>query len=181
MRTFSSSASNENAFEVDHKMDGKISNVVPFDLYSFPAYVFAIEKATNKSVPIIAFAVGEGPENVVLSSTHMSAFNNFIYDSGTGPTTVSVESSVVLMEATRSQLARAFTLCMFIVNWASTIGSVYITLLVLVGTGKMDSTVVFLPVTLVLTIPTLRSLHVGSPPFGIYIGEYRIVISWFWD
>ena len=162
-------------------MDYQVPNAVPFDLYYFAASAFVIDKATNKSVPMFVFAAGNGPENFVVSSTNTSTLSNFTYNSGTGPTTVPVESSVVQMIVKRSQLAQAFTLCMFIVNWALTIGSVYITLLVLVGTGKMDSTVVLLPVTLVLTIPTLRSLYVGSPPFGIYIGEHRIVTFWVWE
>ena len=162
-------------------MDYKNPTVVPFDPYFFTASAFVIEKATNKSVPIVAFAAGDGPENFVVSFANTSTYSNFTYDSGTGPTTVPVESSVVWIGAKRSPLARAFTLCLFIVNWALTIGSVYITLLVLVGTGKMDPAVLLLPVTLVLTIPTLRSLYVGSPPFGIYIGEYQVVISLLWD
>ena len=181
MQTFSSSVSTISTFEVDHRMDYQIPNAVPFDPYFFTASAFVIEKATNKSVPIVVFAAGDGPENFVISSTNTSTRSNFTYDSGTGPTTVSVESSVVFMMVKRSLLAQAFTLCMFIVNWALTISSVYITLLVLIGTGKMDSTVVLLPVTLVLTIPTLRGLYVGSPPFGIFLGEYWVVISWFWD
>ena len=162
-------------------MDLQFRDTVPFDSYGFSASAFVIEKATNKSVPIVAFAAGNGPQNFVVSSTGMPAQSMFTYDSGTGPITALVDSRIVWIKAKRSRLAKAFTLCLFIVNWALTVGSVYITLLALVGTGKMDPAVILLPVTLVLTIPTLRNLFVGSPPFGIYIGEYRIGISWFWD
>ena len=162
-------------------MDLQTRNAVPFDWYISSVSMFVIEKATNKSVPVVAFAAGDGPENFVVSSVSEPTKSNFTYDSGTGRTTVEVESSVVWVEARRSQLSQAFTLCLFIVNWALTVGSVYITLLALVGTAKMDPAVLLLPVTLVLTIPTLRSLYVGSPPFGIFIGEYRVFVSWFWD
>ena len=160
-------------------MDLQYRDVVPFDSYFFTASVFVIEKATNKSVPIAAFAAGDGPDNFVVLSSNIPTTNNFTYNPGTGPTTVTVESSLIAMEAKRSQLAEAFTLCLFIVNWALTLGSVYITFFALIGTRRMDPSVLLLPVTLVLTIPTLRELYVSSPPFGIYIGEHQVVISRF--
>ena len=155
--------------------------MAPFDSYIFTASVFVIEKATNKSVPIIAFAAGEAPDNFIVFSSETSTTSNFTFDSGTGPTTTAVESSVVDMEARRSQLAQAFTMCLFLANWALTIGSVYIALVALVGTEKTDAAVLLLPVTIVLTIPTLRDLYVGSPPFGIYLGMYKVAVSEFWD
>ena len=166
---------------MEHGLDFGYRDEAPFDSYNFHASVFVIEKATNKSVPIVAFAAGEGPENFIVLSTNEPTESFFTSDNGTGPNTVLVESSVVSVVVKRSQFARAFTLCLFLVNWALTVGSVYITLLVLVRTGKMDPAVVLLPVTLVLTIPTLRNLYVGSPPFGIYIGEYWVVVSWTGD
>ena len=183
MRTFSSSIDTICSFEVDPKMDLQTWNAVPFDWYSPVAPVFVMEKATNEcvSVPTLSSDAGNGPENFVVSSTYVPTKSSFTYDSGTGPNTVEVESSVVRVEARRSQLSQAFTLCLFIVNWALTVGSVYITLLALVGAGKMDSAVLLLPVTLVLTIPVLRGLYVGSPPFGIFIGECRAFVSWVWD
>ena len=180
MRTFSSSIGATCTFEKNHDIDISYQGAIPFDWYGFGASILVMEKATNKSVPITAFAVIGRLDNFVASSTEIPTQSKFTYDSGTGTTTVLVESSVISVVVERVQLAKAFTACLFIVNWALTIGSVYITLLTLVGTGKMDPAVVLLPITLVLTIPTLRGLYVGSPPFGTYIGEYRVVKSWFW-
>ena len=165
-------------FNGKHGLDFLYRDTVPFDWYGFDANAFVIEKATNKSVPIVAFAASEGPNNFIVYSTSGHTKSRFTYDSGTGPTTLLVDSSVVSVQVKRSPITRAFTLCLLVVNWALTVGSVYITLLALVGTGKKDPAVVLLPVTLVLTIPTLRGLYVGSPPFGVYIGEYRVVSSW---
>lgn len=162
-----------NVFNVDHSLDFGDPGSVPFDTYSLSALAFVIEKATNKSVPIITFAAGEGPDNFVVSSIRAQTKNNYAYDSGTGPTTVEVGSSMIVMTVKRSQLARAFTVCLLLINTALTIGSAYITLLVVFRRGGMNDTVLLLPVTIVLTVPALRGLYVGSPPFGIYIGGSR--------
>ena len=148
--------------------------MVPFDTYWFTSSAFVIEKATNTSVPIITFTAGEGPDNFVVSSTEEYTKNIFTYNSGAGPTTVEVQSKVILVETKRSQLSKAFTMCLFIINWSLTVGSVYITVALLVVPRKkeMEAAVFLLPVTVVLTVSALRSLYVGSPPFGIFIGKF---------
>ena len=146
-------------------------DMVPFDTYTATALAFVIEKATNESVPIILFAACGGPNDFVFTSVETKTTSNYIYDSGMGPTTVEVDSSVIEISAKRSQLARAFTICLLLVNWALAIGSTYVTLVVVVRKERVHEGVLLLPVTLVLTIPTLRGLYVGSPPFGIYLGK----------
>ena len=159
-----------NVFDVVHSLDIVGLNMVPFDTYSLSALMIVIEKATNKSVPIITFAAGEGPDNFVVSSYDMWTKSNYTYDSGTGPTTVEVDSSVIQIGVKRSQLAQAFTMCLLIVSSALTIGSIYLMFLVIFGREGVDNAVLLLPVTIILTIPALRSLYPGSPPFGIYVG-----------
>jgi len=132
--------------------------------------MFVIEKATNKSVPILTFAAGNGPDNVVLSSVEHPTNNAWTYDPGTGPTTVVVESRVVEILMKRSQLAQAFTVCLLLINGALTAGSVYVTLLVMIRKEGVNDGLLLLPVTTILTIPALRALYVGSPQFGIYLG-----------
>ena len=155
-------------------IDAFTTDPTPFDVYDLTLFAFVIEKATNRSVPIVTFLTGEAPNNFVISSVEtMRTRSNYTYDSGEGPVTVEVESSVIDIEVKRSQLARAFTLCLFIVNWALTVGSTYVTLLAVFREGEMNEAVLLFPVTIVLTIPALRSLYVGSPPFGIIIGESR--------
>ena len=158
---------------MNHPIDVFFPDKVPFDTYDLVISVFVIEKATNKSVPIVTFAAGEGPEDFVVVSTEEDTKSNFTYDSGAGPATVEVESRVAAIGAQRSQLSKAFTLCLFFINWGLTVGSVYITVALLVVPRKkeMEAAVFLLPVTVVLTISTLRSLYVGSPPFGIFIGK----------
>ena len=88
----------------------------------------------------------------------------------TEPMTIGAESAVIDITVKRSQLAQALTVCLLLINSALTIGSACITLLVVTRKEGVNSAVLVLPVTLILAIPALRALYVGSPPFGIYIG-----------
>ena len=159
-------------FEVDHNIDYPLPDMVPFDTYGFTATVFVIEKGANKSVPIAGFTAGEATDNFVISSSGFHTKNHFTYDSGAGPATTDVKSAVIEIIARRSKLAQAFTLCLLLINWALTTASIYITVLVVSRKEKVEAAVLLLPVTIVLTIPTLRNVYVGSPPFGVYIGEF---------
>ena len=60
---------------------------------------------------------------------------------------------------------------LLLINWALALGSTYVTVVVVVRRDKVHDGVLLLPVTIILTIPTLRGLFVGSPPFGIYLGR----------
>ena len=162
-------------FEVDHNITYRFSDMVPFDSYYFTASVFALEKTHKKSVPIVAFTAGEAADNFVLSSNVTHTNDGFTYDPTTSRVVAAVESTMIQIVAKRSKFAQAFTLCLLLVNWALTIGSIYITLLVIIRGEKMDAAVLVLPVTIVLTIPTLRGLYVGSPPFGVYIGKFLVL------
>jgi len=145
--------------------------MAPFDVYSLSVVMFMINKATNESVPIIAFTTGGAMDNFDISSIGAETTRNYTYDSGAGPTTINVDSKTVHIEAKRTRLVQAVTICLFLINWALTAASIYIVLLVVFGKEEMDDAVLLLPVTIILTIPTLRSLYPGLFPFGIFIGE----------
>ena len=157
-------------FDVEHGVDFFNSDMAPFDSYSFSVFVFVIDKDTNTSVPIATFAAGEAPDNFVISSSELLATSSYTYDSGTGLTTIGVDSRVVSIAAKRTVFARGLTMCFLLVNWTLSIGSIYIMFIVVFRKQKINDAVFVLPVTIILTIPTLRSLYAGSPPFGIYIG-----------
>ena len=176
--TSSASVNTLNVFSMEHRIDVLASDSLPFDSYAVETLAFVVEKATNKSVPIITFAAGEGPNGFIVWSTEESVTSTFTYDSGTGaPTTVEVPSRIALISITRSRLVRAFTMCLLLVDSGLAVGSTYVMLLVFFRREGLDSTVLLLPVTIVLTIPTLRSLYPDSPPFGIYIGEPQVLGS----
>jgi hypothetical protein len=86
-------------------------------------------------VSIVTFAAGEALDTFVVSSVGAGTKSNYTYDSGAGPTTVEVQSGVIDIEATRTRLVQEFTLGLLLVNWALTIGSTYITLVVF-GAGR---------------------------------------------
>jgi len=69
-------------------------------------------------------------------------------------------------------IAKTFAICLFLVNWVLTVGSVYVTALVASKMLEVNSVVAALPFSASLTIPTVRSLYVDSPPFGASIGQY---------
>jgi hypothetical protein len=98
---FLSSVYKLTVFDVDHDIDISTMPMAPFDAYSLTVSAFAIENATNRSVPIITFAAGEAPNNFVVSSVETETKGNYTYDSGTGPTTVEVQSSVIDIEANK--------------------------------------------------------------------------------
>lgn len=155
---------------MNHVVDSYSPDMVPFDTYSVSLLVFVIERATNASVPIVTFAACEGSNNFFLSSVETQMISTRSYNPGTGPTTEEVHTSTIEITAIRSQLAQAFTLCLLLINWALAIGSTYVTVAVVIRKERVNEGVLLLPVTIVLTIPTLRNLYVGSPPFGIYLG-----------
>ena len=95
--------------------------------------------------------------------------SKFTYDTGNGTVTVDVESRALVLTVSRSVLAQAFTVCLLLVNWALTVGTLYILLAVLMRKEKMKDAVLALPITVMLTIPTIRALFVGAPPFGILL------------
>ena len=146
-------------------------DAVPFDAYSHSAMVFVIEKATNKSLPIFTSTTGEGVSGFVIQSTEEQTETNWTQNSETVSTTVTVEASLIKITVKRSLLAQAFTVCLLITNSALAVGSAYVTLLAVVRREAVNDTVIFFPVTVVLTIPALRSLYPSSPPFGIYLGR----------
>jgi len=147
--------------------------MAPFDVCSSSALIFAIDKATNKSIPIVTLIAGRAPENFDMSFFEEETTRNYTYDSDTGPTTINVHSKVVRMEARRSRFTRALTMCLFLVNWALTTCSIYLTVLVVFRRVEKNEGTLFLPVTIILTIPTLRDLYPSSLPFGIFLGKSR--------
>jgi len=158
---------------MNHLVDYFNTNVAPFDAYSLSTSVLVIEKATNESIPVVTFAVGEAPVNFGVSSIEVETINSYTYDSGTGPTTINADSRIAHIKVKRTRFARTLTICLFLVNWALTAASVYIVVLVVSRKEGMHDAVLLLPITIILTIPTLRSLYPGPLPFGILIGESR--------
>ena len=146
--------------------------MTPLDQYEFTVFAFAVEKATNKSVPIAVFAVGDaGPGDFTTTSETVPSRNEFTYDTGNGPVTMEVGSYTTFAKVKHTTRAQALTLSMFVINWVLTLCSLVITVTV-ADRREMPSGVALLPVTVILSIPAIRSLYVGSPSFGIRLGTH---------
>ena len=146
----------------------------PFAQYNFAAFVFVVEKATNKSIPTTTFGVGDsGPGDFSTQSNEVLSRNMFTYANVTGgSTTVEVESRVMSATITHSLQAGALILLMFSLCWALSLWSVYITRTVSRRGLEVKDGIGFLPITLIFSIPTIRSLYIGSLPFGVFLGMH---------
>jgi len=172
-------------FEMDHQMGVYAASILlpkpvirhlfdqqlaaPFDRYVLNAFAFVIDTATNQSVPITKFAIADPLNNFVTYSIDSPTTSKFTYDAGQGPITIDVESRAVELDIRRGVLSKTFTMCMWIVNWALTAGTIYTTLVTLIDPRKMSDAVLALPITVILTIPAIRALYVGAAPFGILL------------
>jgi len=161
----------EHRFNRYGKQDSIESFMVPFRHYSFNSFAFAIDPTTNNSIPIVMLSVLDALGGFIIRSHDAADMIEFTYDSGNGLVTTEVESRVLRAEITRSAIAKTFTVCLFLVNWTLTVGSVYITALVASRILEANSMVATLPFSASLTIPMVQSLCVDSQPSGISIGK----------
>ena len=161
----------QHRFDKHGKWDPTKDLMVPFQHYSFNAFAFAIDPITNYSVRIATFGVLDILGDFVVHSRDVADTNEFTFNSGNGSVTTQVESRLLRVEITQSAVAKAFAICIFLANWALTVGSVYITTLVAFRRLNADSMVAALPFSALLTIPTIRSLYIDSPPLRISIGK----------
>ena len=164
----------EHRFERCSEQDPTENLAVQFQRYSFNAFVFAIDPTTNHSVHIAMFGILDALGDFVIHSHDAPDTTEFTYDSGNGLVTTEVEPRVLRGEITRSAIAKAFAICLFLVNWTLTVGSVYITTLVASRILDANSVVAALPFSAPLTIPMVRSLYIDSPPMGTSIGQHCV-------
>jgi hypothetical protein len=167
------SIGSSSSFNMDHPLG--VSNdeyFAPEDQYSFTSFAFTIDKATNESIQTAQFTVvdwGTGDFSTAVGGVPTT--NQFTSQAAGGPTTVQVESHTLYVS--RSTRARALTYSMFGINWVLTLCSIITTSLTFDRERKVKDMIALLPITFILAIPTIRSLYVGSPPFGIRLGAHR--------
>ena len=143
--------------------------LAPYDVYVFDIEAFVIDPTTNESLPILKFSAADPTDNFY-------ADNLIEWDTESAFNDVRVPSKHFQMRVKRSFLAKTFTIILLIVNWLLTVGCLRITLLSVVGHQELGEGTLLLPITVILTIPALRQLYVGSLPFGEYLRE-RIMRS----
>ena len=174
---------------MDHQISGTDHQTVPFDIYDAVMVVLAIDTATNESIPVW-FSVNSmvqnfnvdssiGNHSYVTAVTYNSGIGPYVsadtYKRGIGPFIGKLLSSFTSITVKRSKISKAFTICLLIVNWILTLVSVWVTITIFSMREKPPGAVLLFPLTLIVTIPALRNLYVGSPPFGIFIGMSQIL------
>jgi len=132
----------------------------PFDIFYMGMNFVAINpNTTNSSLPILAIGFSGYTNNFVPSVENRKTTTMF---NGTV-----VQSQYAALRLTRTTIAKVFVLFIFSVNWALTLPVVTITIIAL-SSKRLPITdgIVVLPITVILTITSLRTLFVESPRFG---------------
>ena len=137
--------------------------LAPFDEYALDVQAFVVDASTNQSLPILKLSAADPTDNFY-------AFHQFDWDTESTFNGTQVPSRHLMMRFKRSFLSKIFTLILLTVNWLFTAACVRITLVSRVKHQELGEGVLLLPITVILTIPGLRQLYVGSPPFGAYPG-----------
>ena len=163
------------SFENDYRVITGEQYKTPLDRYDFTAFVFVINPATNFSVPVVSFEVGDtGLGDFITTCETGTSRSNFTYEPPNLNTTVSVTIPSYTTYATvrRTIRAQALTFLMFTINWLLTLCTLAITGIV-ANKREVKDGVALLPVSIILSVPAIRSLYIGSPPFGIFFGTHR--------
>jgi hypothetical protein len=143
--------------------------VYPFDRYesqnTFVAFTSPDGSISNATfLPILNVAAVDASETFIPSSNYFSP----VPKASVMLNGVETDRAYVFMlTIQRSPLAKVFTGIIFFVNWGLVSCVMYITLIAWISQDKkLGDWALAAPVTIILTIPGLRALFVGNPPFG---------------
>jgi len=139
--------------------------LAPYDDYVLDVQAFVIDPTTNQFLPILKLSAADPTDNFY-ADDQVEWDTESTFDGGR------VHSKHLRVRIKRSFLSKIFTTVLLVVKWFLTLGCLRITLLSVVGHKDMGEGVLLLPITVIITIPALRQLYVGSPPFGVYSGKY---------
>ncbi|KAJ7730387.1 hypothetical protein DFH07DRAFT_173933 [Mycena maculata] len=135
----------------------------PFDTYDIATVFVAINPVNaSTALPILRLTVVDAVGSFLPATEETAA---------TGTLNASaVAARVATIHLARTELAKAFTLVLFVVNWALAIAVLYLIVVaaVLPATDVSEG-VLLVPLTVILTIPALRALFVDAPEFGIML------------
>jgi hypothetical protein len=131
----------------------------PFDQWNFKTVFMAVDRARRDPIPIwritpVGFADDFLPQ--VQTEEIVSRSNG----------THSLPSRMVTTILLRPSLSISFNMLIFFVNWMLAFAVLFISLVTFRRNQIMMPELLVLPITVVLTIPSLRNLMVGSPFFG---------------
>jgi hypothetical protein len=141
--------------------------LAPFDDYTLDVQAYVVDPTTNQSLPILKLSAADPTDNFY-------AYNQVDWETEIMFNGAPAPSRHLALRVRRSFLSKIFTLILLIVNWLLTIGCLRITLVSVVEHEELSEGVLLLPITVILTVPALRDLYVGSLPFGVYLVRYRV-------
>ncbi|EIW63013.1 uncharacterized protein TRAVEDRAFT_69173 [Trametes versicolor FP-101664 SS1] len=139
----------------------------PFDEYVLDTYFQALDPATNTSLPTLFVRIADATNNLQpqlgrIGNAQIHT-NKPIVDNSTATAGFGVQYVFH-----RTVLSQLFVVVLFVVNWLLTAVVVYIAVSAYEGLPLSEG-VLFLPVSVILTIPALRALWVGAPDFGLLL------------
>lgn len=147
-----------------HRMNDALYTF-PNDGYNLQITFVVLDHTTNQPVPILRLATISFADNFAPTFSDWATLTYF-------NESANVTSRTMETNFYRSPLSKAFVLLVFLVNWFLTVMVLFVGLIVFrVKKGEIPDSLLVLPITVILTIPSLRSLMVGSPAFGMYLGD----------
>ncbi|KAG9018260.1 hypothetical protein FRB90_011714 [Tulasnella sp. 427] len=151
----------------------------PFD-WSFWGVSVALANPFNVSeeIPIIEI-IPTDPANNFIPSIHDDQPMSQTLAMLDG-TTRTLKGRQVNVRFDRNATTKTFVMTIFLVNWALTLVVFHTTVLSLVSTDPrvdVSGNALVLPVTVILTIPSLRALFPESPPFEIDIDNVGVFLQ----
>ncbi|EIN07272.1 hypothetical protein PUNSTDRAFT_144789 [Punctularia strigosozonata HHB-11173 SS5] len=141
---------------------GDQQSAFPFDRYDLETTFMTKDHNTNETLPILSLVAVDSTQNF---APHLVWDLPVMMNDVNGTTT---SARTTHSRFGREALTKAFVVIIFVVNWLLTAVVVWITLRVAIG-AEVDSGIMLLPVSVILTIPALRALWVGAPAFGLIL------------
>ncbi|KAJ6630152.1 hypothetical protein B0H10DRAFT_1112874 [Mycena sp. CBHHK59/15] len=136
----------------------------PFDTYQTTTSFVAVTPANASAVlPILHLLVVDAVDSFLPATDERSV---------TGALDgAPVAARVATITIGRTEVARAFTLVLFAVNWALALVVLYLTVVAAVSPARhaVGEGILFVPLTVILTVPALRALFVDAPRFGMLL------------
>lgn len=149
----------EGGFHPQGSIDMNPEYRFPWDTYRLTTVFVAVNHTNNATLPILKLALVDSANDFSPSFTDLGSKSHF---NGTTDT----PSRTVILILARALSVKVFNVMIFIMNWLLAVTILFITIVALFGKKKMPEVVLLLPVTVILTVPSLRALMVDSPASG---------------
>ena len=128
--------------------------------FSDNTYVFAMDPTTNHSFSMCS--ASSTVSDFVVRPHDIADTSGFTYNTGYR----------LPAEFKQTTVAKAFAICLCLTNWTLTVGSVYITALVVSRMLDANIMVAAVPFSALLIVPVVRSLYIDpTPSAGTSIGQ----------